>query len=301
MRRTLIVTCMCAVLVFAIGCERLADGAPDAPLQTAVVVEIVATVGGHAIGAADVRERMALEGIDAEAALEALIEEELLLQEAARRGWVEDPEVARSIDRTMVRALLHDLEKENTPEGLPAQQVRKDFERNREQLQVPERRASWHVLAKADTAEARKVAASVLAELEQASDPEEVFKRYTEGAADAIGVPVVAEKLPPMTTKAEIEKPYKDALFSAKTLGPLKEPVHTAYGWHAIVVTDIQPGEVRTLSDAEEEIRERLSRKQRFEKLVEVVQRLEAEGLVEYRDAVVERLMTVRDLPMRAE
>ena len=301
MRRAFIVTWACAVWGFAVGCEYLTDGAPAAPTQTAVVVQVVATVGGHAIGAADIRERMTLDGISAEAAVDALVEEKLLLQEARRTGLSEEPEAGRRVDRMMVQAFLHDLEKENTPEGLPGKQVREDFERNREQFQVLERRGSWHVLIKADDPEAREVAASVLAEVRRASDPREVFERYTEGAVDKIDMPVVVEELPAMTVKAEIEKPYKDALFGAKAPGPMSEPVRTSYGWHAIVLTEIQPGEVRTLGDVEEEIRERLSRKQRFERLVELVQRLEAEGRVEYGDAVVERLMTVRELPKRAE
>lgn len=299
MRQAFIIAC--GVWGLAVGCERVTNEAQPAPTQTSGVAEVVAKVGGRAIGAAHVRERMELDGIRAEEALDALVEEELLLQEVQRAGLSADPEAERRVDRMMVRAFLHDLEKENTPEGLPTTRVREDFERNREQFQVLERRGSWHVLVKADTAEAREIAASVLAEARRAKDPREVFERYSEGAADGIDLPVVVEELPPMTTKAKIEKPYKGALFEAKTPGPVKGPVQTSYGWHAIVVTEIQPGEVRTFRDVEDEIRERLSHKQRLEKLIEVVQRLEGEELVTYREAVVERLLTVRELPKRAE
>jgi hypothetical protein len=244
---------------------------------------------------------MTLDGVSAEAALDALIGEELLLQEAQREGLSEDPEAMRSVDRMMVRALLRDLERENTPQGISSRQVRTDFERNRELYQVLERRGSWHVLVKADTTQARELAAAILAEARRADDPREVFKRYAEGAADPLDLPVVVEELPPITIKAEIEKPYKDALFAAKAPGPLKEPLRTSYGWHAIVLTEIQPGEVRTLTDVEDEIRERLSRKQRFEALVELVNRLEAENRVVYNRAVVGRLMSAEELPKRAE
>ena len=301
MRRGFIVIWACTVSGLAVGCERLATEGSSAPTQTAVVVEVVAKVGGRDIGAADVRKRMTLDGVSARAAIDSIVEEELLLQGAQRAGLSEDPEAARRVDRTMVRALLHDLEKENTPEGLPDEQVREDFERNREGFQVLERRGSWHVLVKADTEEAREVAASILAEARNADDPREVFDRYADGAADHLDLPVVVEDLPAMTMKAQIEKPYKDALFKAKTLGPLKEPILTSYGWHAIVVTGIQPGEVHTFADVEDEIRERLSRKQRFEKLAEIVQRLEGEGLLEYDEVLVERLMTVQELPKRVE
>ncbi|MDH3201976.1 MAG: peptidylprolyl isomerase [Myxococcales bacterium] len=301
MRRDFIVTWACLLWGFGVGCERPTNEALSAKVQTAVVTEVVATVGGHAIGAPDVRERVTLDGVSAKDALGALVEEELLIQEAQRTGLSEDPEAMRAVDRMIVRAFLRDLERENTPEGISNQQVRADFERHREQFQLLERRASWHVLVKADTVKARELAAGILDEARQADDPREVFERYAEGAADDLDVPVVVEELPPISIKADIEKPYKDKLFAAKTLGPLTEPVRTSYGWHAIVLTEIQPGAVRTLGDVEDEIRDRLSRKRRFEKLVEVVKRLEAEDRVVYNQAVVERLMSVRELPKRAE
>lgn len=301
MRRDFILTWACLLWGFAVGCERPTNEGRSAEVQTAVTTGVVAKVGGRAIGAADVRERMKLDGVSARAALDALIDEELLIEEAQRAGLSEDPEAMRSVDRMMVRALLRDLERENMPEGVSRQQVRADFERNREQFQVLERRGSWHVLVRADTVQARELAAAILAEARQADDPKEVFERYAAGAADALDLPVVVEELPPITIKAEIEKPYKDALFAVKAPGPVKDPVRTSYGWHAIVVTEIEPGQVRTLADVEDEIRDRLSRKQRFEKLVEVVNRLEAEDRVAYNQAVVERLMSVEELPTRAD
>ncbi len=301
MRRDLIVTWACLLWGSAVGCEGPTKDALSARVQTAAVAEVVATVGGRAIGAEDVRERMMLDGVGATDALDALVEEELLLQEAQRAGLSEDPEAMRSVDRTMVRALLHDLERKNAPEEISKQEVRADFERNREQFQVLERRGSWHVLVKADTLEAREIAAAILTEVRQAEDSRAVFERYATGAADDIELSVVVEELPPITIKADIEKPYKDELFAAKSPGPLREPVRTSYGWHAIVLTEIQPGEVRTLADVEDEIRDRLSQRRRFEKLVELVKRLETEGRVVYDQAVVDRLMSARELPKRAE
>lgn len=301
MRRAFIVPWVCAVSGFGVGCDPSTGELDSLPAQTAIVVQVVATVGGHAIGAADVRDRMTLDEIGAEAALDALVNEELLLQEAQRKGLSNEPEAVRRIDRVLVRAFLRDLEQENEPGDIPSDEVREDFEQNQEQLQVLERRGSWHVLAKADTPEAQEIATSVLAEARRATDPKTVFARYAATAADDADTPVVVEELPPITMNAAIEKPYKDALFGAKTLGPVREPVRTSYGWHAIVLTEILPGETHVLEDVEGDIRERLSRKKRFEKLVEVVQRLEAEELVEYDDPLVERLMTATDLPKRAE
>lgn len=278
------------------------------PAQTEVVrrdspavARVVATVGGRPIGASEVVARMRRDALDADAALEALIEEELLVQEAERLGLTESPDAERTVERKAVRAMLADFERELTPESMSPEEVRADFELHREKLQVPERRRSWHILVK-DTGDAgRAMAEAILAEIERAEDPKRVYARYAEGGSAEPGVDVAAEELPLMTDKAGIEKPYKDAVFGAKALGPLKKPVATSYGWHAIVVTEIAPGERRTLDDVEDEIRGRLSQKKRFEKLVTTVQGLEAEGLVRYEEPNVDRLLSMPGLPERPD
>ena len=98
-----------------------------------------------------------------------------------------------------------------------------------------------------------------------------------------------------------VEFQVKDAIFGAKSIGPLGKVVRTTYGWHVIVLTEIIPGQRRTMRDVEDEIRARLSQKKRFEKLVETVSALEAEGLVEYDDRGVGRLMSMSGLPKRTQ
>jgi parvulin-like peptidyl-prolyl isomerase len=292
------------LLVFALGLSgcRPEEAYVSAPQQRRrVVKKVVARVGKRPIGASDVAARMSSKDLDAETALAQLIDEELLVQEAIRRGITEDAEAQRNAERLMVRAMLHDFEKDLTPESIPMDEVRADFAAHQEQFQVPERRRSWHILVK-DTGEAgRALAESILAEVRQADDPKAVYARYA-GARGAQSTPeVTAEELPAITVKAEIEKPYKDALFAAKSKGPLKNVVRTSYGWHVIVLTEIVPGESHTLRDVEDEIRTRLSQKKRFEKLAETVRALEAEGLVQYDDQGVQRLLSMPGLPEHAE
>lgn len=292
---------LCVSLSVAAGC----DGSPSTPAaddaQVPEGTNVVATVGVEAIGAAAVRERMRLDGVGAEEALQALIEEELLWQGARRRNLDRDPEAERAVDRMLVRALLHDLEEENDPEDVPADEVRRDFEDNREAYQVLERRDSKHVLVKEDSDEARAVIARVLEEAKNAEDPDAVFERYRDPVGLGIELPLVVEDLPPISRKGGIEKGYKDAIFALEAPGLVRRPVQTTYGWHAILVTEILPGQTKTLRDVEDDIRERLSRKRRFEKLVEIVQTLESEGLVRYEQETVERLLSAAEVPSRAE
>lgn len=290
---------LAALVLF--GCQPEPGEMSATPENARVVTDMVARVGPQPIGASDVAARMAAEGLDAETALRDLVEEELLVQEAGRRGVILDAETRRTTERLMVRAMLRDFEEDLTPEAIPMQEVEANFESYRERFQVPERRDSWHVLVKDSSEAGRALARSILAEVRATAEPRTIYAKYEEGGAPDSEVEVIAEDLPAITREAGIEKPYKDALFGAESTGPLKKVIETSYGWHVIVLTDIVAGKRRSLSEAEDEIRERLSQKKRFEKLAETVRAREAEGLVQYDDEAVDRLLSMTGLPKRAE
>jgi parvulin-like peptidyl-prolyl isomerase len=77
--------------------------------------------------------------------------------------------------------------------------------------------------------------------------------------------------------------------------------VKTSYGWHAIVLTEILPEEVRSVGEAEDEIREQVSQQKRLHQVVAIVQGLEGQGLVHYDQQRVDRLLAMPGLPERAE
>ena len=300
MRSTFIVLCGCTVGGL-LGCEARFSGSDVESRTTGPGADLVARVGDHGILAEDVRSRAQVDGVATEEAVHALVDEALLYEAAERAGLDVDAALARRADRMMVRALLRDLEEENTPDKIPMAEVEAEFAEMEDRLQVPERRASWHVLVPADNAGARERAASILAATKRALDSREVFERYEKPDASGTEPTIRAEELPPIDTESGIEKPYKDALFAAKTVGPLEEPVQTSYGWHAIVLTEILPAESVTVADVEPEIRERLAAKRRYEGMVTVTQGLDAQDLVRYNDAVVGRLMTAEELPKRGQ
>lgn len=283
------------------GCERAAPKQSSPREDTRLVADVVARVGGRPIGATEVQARMRSDGLSADDALRQLIDEELLEQEARRRGLVESPETERMIERLMVRTMLHDFEKENTPESVTEQELRDDYAMHADKFHIRERRRSWHILVKQTDEAGRALAQSILREIQRAENPRLVFERYAEAGNDDSGFEITAEDLPALTQDANIERPYKDALFAAKGEGPLNDVVKTSYGWHAIVVSEILPEEIRTLADVEAESRERLSQRNRLAKLVDIVGRLEAEGLVEYEEPAVTRLLSAPHLPERAQ
>jgi hypothetical protein len=156
-------------------------------------------------------------------------------------------------------------------------------------------------LVESQSEAAEALAESILGELQGADDPRTVYDRYADGGPENLRLQLKAEDLPAITKNASLKESYKDAVFGAKSEGPLKNVVKTSYGWHAIVVTEILPEETRTLEDAETEIRERVSQTRRLGAIVAIVQGLEAQGLVHYDAQGVQRLLSMPGLPKRAE
>lgn len=283
------------------GCNRDADKSQLTRRDDPVADDVVARVGDRSIGASEVKSRMAADGLRAEAALEQLIAETALLQEAERSGFTEDRDDERGIERLMVRTMLHDLEGESTPESLSEEDVRGAYAKNASELEVPERRGSWHILVESQSEAAEALAESILRELKEADDPKAIYDRYADGGPEGLTLDVLAEELQPITTKSPLKRSYKNAVFGAKSTGPVENVVKTSYGWHAIVVTEIIPAEARTFDEAEEELREWLSQSRRLVTVVAIVQNLEAQGLVQYDAKGVEKLLAMPGLPKRSE
>ncbi len=250
----------------------------------------VATVGGRPIYAFQVREVMREEGVDRSGALQRLIDEELLVQDAERFGLGKSQQVRQEVERRMVQSLLADIEERESPESVSAEEVREDFETYKDKLIVPERRKVFHVLAAAQTKEAEAFANAVLAELRRADDPKKVFERYLLDPPKH-KFKVRAEDLPAITTKTGFEEEFKTAVFAPKRPGALARAVRTSHGWHAIFVEKIEPGEDKTLADLDSDIRTRLSQKHRFEAMASIVREAEAAGVAKRNEEVIGRAL----------
>jgi hypothetical protein len=283
------------------GCKRDSGASQSEQRHDHVMGDIVARVGGRSIGAPEVEYRMAAGEVGAEAALDLIIGEALLVQEAERLGFTEDREDERSIERLMVRTMLHELEKESTPESVSEEELQKAYALHTSSFRVPERRRSWHILVEEQSEAAEALAESILSEMRAANDPRTVYDRYADGGPEGLKLEVMVEDLPEITKTVKLKKPYKDAVFAAESEGPLKKAVKTSYGWHAIVVDEILPEELRTIDEVEGEIRQRLSQTKRFAKIVGIVQSLEAQGLVRYNEQGVDRLLSMSGLPEHAQ
>lgn len=282
---------------FVVACDGVVerDAATDTRTRRppAAATE-AARVNGVVIAVAEVAAAASLLNLDPKAALERLVAEQLLVAEAKRRQLGALDDVERVGRQAAVQLLLkHDVEGVTvTDEAVAAA-----YESQRTRFVVPERRASLHVLVSIKRDEpqerqrlARSVAQGVLAELRAAGDAKQAWERY-QGGAELDGFAIKAEEIPLAAQTDPYAPEYLTGLFSLSVPGLVPELVRTDFGWHAIIVTAVQPAEITTLEQARLPLRGELSVKLREKSLEQLVAALERRHRVERDEATVDALL----------
>lgn len=219
-------------------------------------------------------EALAREGLTPQVALRRLQAERLLMAEAERRGFAEDPAVKQVGRQAAVQALL---DAEAGSVIVSDADLRQTYAEQRPRFEIPERRASVHVLAALpknaspeQDAAAKAYAQKVLRELSAATDLDRFLEDQRSRKAE--GVKIVAEQIPALDAHAKLVKPFIDAVFSLPAPGVVATPVRTIYGWHAIRVTEILAAGRTPFEIAAESLRSELllsRRQQRVQQLIE--------------------------------
>ena len=274
---------LCLLFACATACEDgEAEGrGPRRMGDAAVGGDVVATVDGVPITVSDVERVARGAHLSPREALASLEDRALLAGEAERRGYADRPEVRTAGERAMVQALLA-LEVEDfvTPQSIPEADARERWQSST-RWNRPERRATTHVLARipegsgpATVRAAEEIARDAVSALRAVEgDPgatAAVVGELRGSARD--GISVVVEELPPMARDARLEAPYVDAMFSLDSEGVVPHAVRTTYGFHAIIVTDIEPAVAVPFEEAEPEVRAEIAtelRRTRVETLIE--------------------------------
>lgn len=206
--------------------------------------EVVATVDGYPITRAEVGAAARAAGVPPRVALSRLTDELLLALAAERRGLGPSAAVERAARQARVQLLLR-----NTVEAEPVEisdaEIEAAFAANPNRFQAPERRLSAHVLARvvdaAHEADARRFIEEIHAELRAADDPVATALSIRRRPLDALPFEVVVQEVDGLAADADTDRAYVDALFAAPAEGVLAAPVRTSMGWHAIVLTHIEP------------------------------------------------------------
>lgn len=236
--------------------------------------DVVSTVDGHPITVADVEAYLRAEGGTPRAALAALQRQELLALEAERLGYGARPEVRGIARRALVQTLLETIEREHPPSAIRDDELRRAYESAGARFVVPERRRGDHALVRVSDAEnereARRVASSILAELER--DPDAWARLRETPRRD--GFALLVEELPLVGRDGSLESGFEEVLFSGDEPGLRSELARTSYGWHVVWVREVQPRDVRAFDEVRDELVEEQTNLRRFEALVALLDTL---------------------------
>jgi parvulin-like peptidyl-prolyl isomerase len=292
-------------LAIGSACGSDSEGAETATesSQSAVASDVVATVDGEPVAVDDVVRVARVAKLAPKTAARRLRDELLLAKEARRRGYRDRREVVRARRKALVQALLErEVEERAQAEDISREALKERYRAQADRFRQPERRASVHVLAglpeDADPEleeRARELAARALRELRGSDSRTAVLDRYRQLDSEAAdGLDVKVERLPPTARDGSLAEPYLEALFDAPAPAPLEDPVRTRFGWHAIVLTDIQEAKEKPLSAVEEELRREIVTQRRHHRLSSLVRELSESTAIEERsDAVKDVLESV--------
>ncbi len=225
----------------------------------------VARVNGKIIRFSDIQSLITdSEGqVNVRDAVEAVIRNELLSQEARRRGYENSTEV-RISRRNAIAELVIKREVESVVlTELTEEQLKANYEANIKKYVHGIKRRTAHCLARTgpnflSEEEARRVAEKVRVAALSAVDEDDFLKRV-KPIVENSNKTVLAEKLPFFEADStNFVKPFVDAAFSISKVGELSTPSKTDYGFHIIYLAEELPAQNRLFDEVREEIRKSL-------------------------------------------
>lgn len=198
---------------------------------------------------------------------ENLITEEIIAQEAIKKGLDKDPETQTQLDlarqRVLVGAFQADYIKNN---DVSDETLRKEYEILKLQMGDKEY-LPRHILVESEN-EAREIIAS----LNKGADFSKLAaeKSKDEGSKENGG------ELG-WSPSAAYVRPFAEALEKLEKGKITQTPVHTSFGWHVIKLEDVRPMQVPPFEEVKENLRQRILQRE----FGAVVQDLRASAKVE--------------------
>jgi peptidyl-prolyl cis-trans isomerase D len=149
--------------------------------------------------------------------------------------------------------------------------LRAAYDKEKSRLLVPEKRHARHILITGkDDAAALAQVQQVLAQLKAGKDFGALAQQYSQdpGSAPNGGDLGYSER-------GSFVKPFADALF-AMSVGEIKGPVKTQFGYHIIRLDEVQPAKVKTFEEARPELEAELRRNTAGDRFGEIQEQLQS-------------------------
>ena len=176
-----------------------------------------------------------------------------------------------------------------------AAEVDRAYAESGARFHTPERRVASHLLAplpKDATPQqvetARAFVAEALKRLRAAPDPLAALAEYRKPQSQPI--PVQVEDLPAAPQRGAFVQAFSDAMFSLPVPGVVPEPVRTQFGWHAIVLREIQPETHVPEAEARAQLTRELDVKAERERLEALFKKLSRGVRIQYASETRESL-----------
>ncbi|MGY6277792.1 peptidylprolyl isomerase [Methylomonas sp. MgM2] len=227
-----IIPLMLAGVAFISGCEK--SGAPGTSATTAVSKEdAVASVNGVFISKKtletlekEIAERSHGQNFPKEQLIEELVQRELLIQEALKKGLDKSPEVIERLETVrnslLSQAALQDYLKANP---VTDDEIKAEYESK--MANMGEEYKARHILVKTEDE-----AKTIIAELEKGGDFQALAQKHSIDPAGSEGGDLgwfTADRMVP---------PFSEAVIALENGKFSKEPVQTQFGWHVILRED---------------------------------------------------------------
>jgi parvulin-like peptidyl-prolyl isomerase len=231
--------------------------------------------------------------------LDNLIQQELLAQEARRRGVDKDPEIQATLEKLMVQKLVRTVA-ESSVGTVEEAEVRKSYEANLDEYRRPERVQVSHLLIAADRADPKREqkkarAVQLLTELKasQGAAGAQVFEARARALSDDAASRDQGGDLGARTQEelaALMGPALAEAAFGLRTVGELSGVIETDKGFHLLKLQARQAKTEQPFESVKSRIENRLLAERRSQALDAFITGMRAQSKVEVREDVLKTL-----------
>lgn len=244
------------------SCAPASEPKAEGPRQGDLEMGVAARVGSEVVTVSQVRAMVEATGVAPEEARRRLTYDTLMAHGAKSLGYADRADVVTQRRAALARALQEQLRREAEAQPIADEEVNMFTQRHWLDFDRPVARRTTHaVVMPADPqdptqmAKAEEVATRIAQAVRGESDPKE-FRRKAE-AVEAGEMKVLVQDLGPVTEDGRVadlasrpppgvppqryDEKFAEGVFAIAGVGGQSKPVRTKFGYHVILLVEIQP------------------------------------------------------------